>query len=90
VTTPHLIEPNAVYGLEAAQQALGLKQTTLRTEIRRRRLRVAKRAGRFFLLGAWLLEWIQAGEIRRPVPADPACACPADRPERKAREGRQS
>jgi hypothetical protein len=29
---------------------------------------VAKRAGRYLILGTWLLEWIEAGELPRRKP----------------------
>jgi hypothetical protein len=62
---PHTIAPNAVYDLEAARIALGLTKTTLNRELRLGRLRVAKRAGRYFVVGRWLLEWLCAGEVHR-------------------------
>jgi hypothetical protein len=65
VKRPHNIVPTAVYDLEAARQALGLTKSTLSREVREKRLRVAKRAGRYFLLGEWLLEWLRAGEVSR-------------------------
>jgi hypothetical protein len=46
-----------------AQAALKLTTSTVRREVREGRLRVSKRAGRYYLLGAWLLEWIAAGEL---------------------------
>lgn len=61
---PHVIRRNAVYSREQAKAALGLKETTVRREVREGRLRIAKRAGRYYLLGAWLLEWIRDGEIQ--------------------------
>jgi hypothetical protein len=61
----HVIEPRGVYSLAAAKEALGLKKETLAREARLGRLRVSKRAGRYFILGAWLLEWVEAGEVRR-------------------------
>ncbi len=61
----HVIHPSAVYSVAAARQALGLKSTTVRREVREGRLRVSKRAGRYFILGAWLLQWLEAGELRR-------------------------
>jgi hypothetical protein len=61
----HVIHPTAVYSMEAGRQALGLKKDTLRREVRLGRLRVAKRAGRYYVLGAWLLEWLEGGEVRR-------------------------
>lgn len=75
---PHVIVPNAVYGVSEAQAALRLKKSTIRREVKAGRLRVSKRAGRYFILGQWLIEWIEGGELRRKV-ADP-CACPADAP----------
>jgi hypothetical protein len=66
---PHVINPTAVYRLGDVQVLLGLGKTTAVREIRARRLRVAKRAGRYFILGDWLLEWIRAGELRRREPA---------------------
>jgi hypothetical protein len=60
-----IVNPQAVYSLEAARGALGLAPATLRREIRLGRLRVSKRAGRYYLLGVWLLEWLEAGEVTR-------------------------
>jgi hypothetical protein len=69
-----VIHPTSVYSLEAAREALGLARATLGREIRLGRLRVSKRAGRYFILGAWLLEWLEAGEVRRKPVADKAPA----------------
>ena len=65
----HVIHPAAVYSQEAVRLALGLKTATLQREIRLGRLRVAKRAGRYYILGCWLLQWLQAGEIVRDRPS---------------------
>jgi hypothetical protein len=62
---PHTILATAVYDLETARAALGLTRTTLNRELRLGRLRVAKRAGRYYILGDWLLQWLRSGEIRR-------------------------
>jgi excisionase family DNA binding protein len=62
---PHLIEPTAVYSVAEAQAVLRLKNSTIRRELREGRLRVSKRAGRHYLLGEWLLEWLRGGEIKR-------------------------
>jgi hypothetical protein len=67
---PHTIWPTAVYDLEAARAALNLTRTTLNRELRLGRLRVAKRAGKYFLLGEWLLEWLRKGEITRTGKAE--------------------
>jgi hypothetical protein len=61
----HVIHPAAVYSQEAVRLALGLKTATLQREIRLGRLRVAKRAGRYYILGSWLLEWVEKGEVQR-------------------------
>jgi hypothetical protein len=78
------ILPTDVYNLKAATELLGVRQNTLPREIRLRRLRASKRGGRYFILGSWLLQWLEAGEIRRPAAAPAALAqpgalsCPAE------------
>jgi len=53
--------------MELARNTLELAKNCLPREIRLSRLRVAKRGGKYLILGAWLLEWIEAGELpRRP------------------------
>lgn len=66
---PHRIDPTAVYDPTVVREILGLTKTTLSREIRQGRLRVTKRAGRYYFLGEWLLEWLRGGEVRRPNPA---------------------
>jgi hypothetical protein len=66
---PHVINPRAVYDLRSATAALELNRTTLLREVRKRRLRVSRRGGRYFVLGAWLLQWLKEGEIPRRRPA---------------------
>ena len=67
----HVIHTRAVYDREAARHALGLSKSTLRRELRLGRLRCSKRAGRYYILGQWLLEWLESGEMRRdPAPDD--------------------
>jgi len=65
----HEIRGTAVYGVDDARRILRLKQSTIRREVREQRLRVSKRAGRYFILGRWLIEWIEAGELKRRRPA---------------------
>jgi len=70
---PHQIYPSAVYDLESARNALGLPKNTLPREIRAGRLKVSKRAGKYFLLGVWILEWLEGGiRDKRKPPASPA------------------
>jgi hypothetical protein len=65
---PHEIRPTAVYVVDDARRIFRLKQSTIRREVREGRLRISKRAGRYFLLGRWLIEWIEAGELPRRRP----------------------
>lgn len=62
---PHVIHKNSVYTISQAAAYLGLAKGTLPREVRLGRLRVSKRAGRYFVLGEWLLMWLETGEIRR-------------------------
>lgn len=57
---PFVIDPNGIYLPEAVRKALKLRASSIRREVREGRLRVAKRCGRHFILGAWLLDWIAA------------------------------
>jgi hypothetical protein len=63
--TPHVIQPTGIYFADTAQNLLRLTKSTLRREVREGRLRISKRAGRYIILGSWLLEWIAAGELKR-------------------------
>ncbi len=67
LTDPAVIHPTAVYSLADAARLLGLRKNCLPREVRLGRLRVSKRAGRYFVLGQWLLEWVAGGELRRPA-----------------------
>src|SRR5262249_53509674 len=66
---PLVLDPRAVFTADEVRRALRLKASTIRRELREGRLRVSKRAGRYYILGRWLLEWIEAGELPRPVGA---------------------
>jgi hypothetical protein len=72
VPVVHVVHPTAVYGVDDAIRMFRLRKSTIRREIREGRLRVSKRAGRYFLLGLWLIEWIEAGELRPRQAAVPA------------------
>src|SRR5262249_26475628 len=60
----HTIDPNGIYFLDQAQSILRLRKSTIRREHREGRLRIARRAGRIIILGAWLIEWIKGGEVK--------------------------
>jgi hypothetical protein len=62
---PVVIDPNAVLLAEDVRRLLRLRTSTLRREIRSGRLRVCKRAGRYFFLGQQLLDWLRGGELSR-------------------------
>jgi hypothetical protein len=62
---PHVIYPNAVYFREDLERIFKLRSSTIRREVRQGRLKVAKRSGRYFFLGAWVLEWLETGQIQR-------------------------
>ena len=59
------IDPRAVYTIATLTDTLGLKAGTLPRELRLGRLRYAKRSGRVWILGRWVLDWLQAGEVRK-------------------------
>jgi hypothetical protein len=61
---PLVIEPHRVFTAEEFRVAFGLRKSTLRREVREGRLHVAKRGGKYFILGEWVLEWLRAGEVR--------------------------
>jgi hypothetical protein len=67
----HVIDPHGIYFLDAARQLLRLKESSLRRECREGRLRVAQRCGRNFVLGKWLLEWLESA----PPPRRAAVGC---------------
>lgn len=62
---PHVIHPDAVYLREDFRRVFQVRASTLRREVREGRLRISKRAGRYYLLGRWIIEWLEAGEVGR-------------------------
>jgi hypothetical protein len=64
-----VIDPNAVILADDLRSMLRLKASTLRREIREGRLRVCKRAGRYFFLGQQVLAWLKGGELPVRCPA---------------------
>jgi hypothetical protein len=62
-----LIRAGQVYTFGSLKAALGLRPGTLPRELRLGRLRHSKRAGKVFILGEWVLEWVAAGERKRPA-----------------------
>ena len=66
IRLPHMIYPSAVYTVDDLRRIFGLKATSVRREVRLRRLRISKRCGRYYCLGQWVLEWIENGELKPP------------------------
>lgn len=78
---PVILHPTAVYTVPQLRAALGLTASTVRHEVRAGRLRVARRAGRYWMLGAWVLEWIEGGELSRSSRPGRNGVSPPPRPE---------
>jgi hypothetical protein len=65
---PHIVHPAAVYTVEDLRRVFGLKASSVRREVRLGRLRIAKRCGRYYCLGQWVLQWFTNGELKpQPV-----------------------
>jgi hypothetical protein len=71
-SSAHTIVATNVYTVPSATAALLAKANTLPREIRLGRLRASKRGGRYYILGEWLIEWLRAGEVRRPAKVEQA------------------
>jgi hypothetical protein len=57
-----VVHPNAVYTADSFRKTFGLRISSLRREIRHKRLRVTRLCGKYFILGEWILEWIRCRE----------------------------
>jgi hypothetical protein len=66
INAPHVVYPGAVHTVEDLRRLFGLKASSVRREMRLRRLRIAKRCGRYYCLGEWVLQWFRAGELKQP------------------------
>lgn len=71
---PFGVEDRLVYTPDQITAGLGLRANTLKREMRQARLRYAVRAGRIFILGAWVREWVEGGERVRMAADPPAGA----------------
>ncbi len=60
-----VIVPNAIYTLATAAPLFGARRNTLPRYCRQGKLRYAKRGGKVLILGAWLIEFIERGEVKR-------------------------
>jgi hypothetical protein len=61
----HAVVPTGVYFVDTFRKLFRLRKSTVRREVREGRLRIAKRAGRYYLLGKWVLQWLEEGELPR-------------------------
>jgi hypothetical protein len=60
----HIIKPNEVRAPSGWRRVLGLPKSCLGRECREGRLRYSKRAGRRWILGKWILDWLEEGEVQ--------------------------
>jgi hypothetical protein len=56
-----VIQTTAAYRPLHLVAGLGLASGTLGREIRLKRLRATKRSGKLFILGKWVLDWLERG-----------------------------
>jgi hypothetical protein len=78
---PFVLHDNAVLTRQQLQAGLGLARNCISREVRLRRLRVARRGGKYYFLGAWVRQWLADGEVRRgkvETANANACVCEAD------------
>jgi hypothetical protein len=59
------IPPTAIFTAAQLIELLGLTANTIRRAVRRGDLRVSRRAGKYFVIGAWVHQWIEGGEVQR-------------------------
>ncbi len=64
-TEAPIIHPQAVYSPAQAASLLGLARSTIKAERRAGRLRIGRRGNKYYIWGAWLIEWLEAGELPR-------------------------
>jgi hypothetical protein len=62
---PPILDPRAVFTVQSATAFLSLNPTSLPRAIRRGELRVSRRGGKYFILGEWLIAWLEGGTRTR-------------------------
>jgi hypothetical protein len=69
-----IIDPRVAFDVPTFCQVFGVPRSCIAREVRLGRLRVARRGGKYFVLGAWALQWIETGELkpRRRAVASPS------------------
>jgi hypothetical protein len=63
--SPLLLHPHAVFSLAQLCQALGVRPRTLPREVREGRLKVCKRAGRYYFFGQDVADWLRGGQLKK-------------------------
>jgi hypothetical protein len=71
---PQTINPTSVYSKQQFQAAFALTKESTRREVRLGRLKVARRGGRYWILGEWIIDWLRAGQVRPRQSADQGSA----------------
>jgi hypothetical protein len=61
---PFIVAADGVYRLGTLTTLLGLRRSSLAREIREKRLKVVKRCGVYFFLGADVLDWLRSGALK--------------------------
>jgi hypothetical protein len=51
------------------RKAMKLRSSSIRREVREGRLRVAKRCGRYYIVGQWILDWLASAPRPGRTPA---------------------
>jgi hypothetical protein len=62
MSVPFRIDRDTAYSLQSATAGLDVRRETLLREIRLGRLEARKRAGRYWILGSWLIRWLETGK----------------------------
>jgi hypothetical protein len=62
---PFVVNPNAVYRPSHIASGLQIPVSGVLRYVRNGKLRASRRRGRTLILGQWLIDWLQSGELRR-------------------------
>ena len=65
-----VIRPTEVFDKAGLLQTVGIRESTVRREIRLGRLKAYRRGGRYFFLGNDVLDWLRGGLVDQPEEPD--------------------
>jgi len=71
---PAHIDRDSIYKPHHLSELLGVPLSGVLRAIRAGELRSSRRRGRTLVLGAWVLQWLEAGEVRRRTAGNGAAA----------------